>query len=247
MKKTLIASVITTMMSLSSPSIVCALQPLNTYTIPSQYQYQQIPGTTYMVPATSYPVQTNAATVVQTIPTTAKPTTVTQPVLTAPVGPPASGPTTTTTTTTTTLPVVPVSAPSGLGVGDLYLGGIVVWIDDAQDTTHGIITDIFDQDGTYDWVGAQNVCTSSGSGDSRLPTMRELQLMYNNAAIIKQVSQAHRGIRFDVIDGNFGRYGGYWSANEFDNNGAWVYDLYGGQQMVESKINSYYVRCVRSF
>ncbi|MGD0757215.1 MAG: DUF1566 domain-containing protein [Bacteroidales bacterium] len=153
-------------------------------------------------------------------------------------------------------------------IGENYGGGIVFYVyDNGQ---HGLIAATADQStgirwdaGTYtntmafaDGVGAGKANTAiiianQGYGygatyaaricneysvtidgvtyaDWYLPSKYELNLLYPQKAVV-------------------GGFGSYWSSSEYVDSGAWVQSFIQGNQFVQFKFNTYYVRAVRSF
>jgi hypothetical protein len=78
------------------------------------------------------------------------------------------------------------------------------------------------------WNDAIGLCTKLGDG-WRLPTILELQLMYQNKKLI----------------GNL-RDTSYWSSTEYSASFAWYFNFYDGYTSNNYKNNAYYVRAVRS-
>ena len=115
------------------------------------------------------------------------------------------------------------------------LGGYVFRI--SADGKHGLVAETQDQ-GTSEWYNAQNLISDPSSHsiygkkfmDWRLPTIFELQEMYNNKSSI----------------GNFLLYY-YWSSTEFDTGSAWDIGFDIGNSNFENKVYSIAVRAVRAF
>ena len=117
------------------------------------------------------------------------------------------------------------------------LGGYVIQI--SPNGKHGLVVAMQDQ-GVSTWYQANDLLGNPSNHDAdgkefsdwRLPTKRELYLMYvvytnGNAASLNS--------------------GYYWSSTEFVNNYAWLQDLINGIQDFLSKDITYNVRAVRAF
>lgn len=76
-------------------------------------------------------------------------------------------------------------------------------------------------------------------GDWYLPSKKELDLMYQNKAIIDASATANGG---DVFASDY-----YWSSTEASNNFAWIQYFSSGHQTSNGKVNTYRVRAVRAF
>ena len=79
------------------------------------------------------------------------------------------------------------------------------------------------------WDNALKACKALGSG-WRLPTTRELDLLYRNKDEIGSFAPEY-----------------YWSSNFFDVNSSWRYNFHGGFQAEANKGFGSNVRAVRSF
>ena len=117
------------------------------------------------------------------------------------------------------------------------LGGYVIEVN--SDSKHGLVVAMQDQ-GTSTWYEANDLLSNASNHEAdgakfkdwRLPTKRELNLMYvvynnGNAA---------------SLNTNY-----YWSSTESDNSVAWEQDFYGGSQYGSNKDDTIYVRAVRAF
>ena len=117
------------------------------------------------------------------------------------------------------------------------LGGYVIEVN--SDGTHGLVVAMQDQ-GTSKWYEANDLLSNASNHDTngakfkdwRLPTKRELNLMYvvynnGNAA---------------SLNANY-----HWSSTEFDGNNAWTQYFSNGGQGNTIKYASAYVRAVRAF
>ena len=82
--------------------------------------------------------------------------------------------------------------------------------------------------GKMTWEEAKKACASLGKG-WRLPTRVELLLMYENKNVVGGFADSY-----------------YWSSTEFDNYGAWYQDFDYGNQYVNNKVITYYVRAVKT-
>ena len=117
------------------------------------------------------------------------------------------------------------------------LGGYVIQI--SPNGKHGLVVAMQDQ-GVSTWYQANDLLSNPSNHDAdgkefsdwRLPTKRELNLMYvvytnGNAA---------------SLNANY-----YWSSTEYDINDAWTQFFYNGFQYYNNKDFTYYVRAVRAF
>jgi hypothetical protein len=115
------------------------------------------------------------------------------------------------------------------------LGGYVIAVRD--DGKHGLVVAMQDQ-GYSSWYEANDLLSDANNHDVngakfmdwRLPTKRELNLVYNQKS---------------NIGGEF--FGIYWSSTEGGNNNAWRQDFGNGTQSGVNKLNAIYVRAVRAF
>ena len=116
------------------------------------------------------------------------------------------------------------------------LGGYVIEVN--SDGTHGLVVAMQDQ-GTSNWYEANDLLSNASNHDTngakfkdwRLPTNRELSLMY-------VVYNNGNAASLNAND--------YWSSTEYDSNNAYNNSFYGGGQGF-LKSNTYYVRAVRAF
>ncbi len=76
-------------------------------------------------------------------------------------------------------------------------------------------------------------------GDWYLPSKQELNLMYQNRAIIDATATTNGGAAFASDY--------YWSSTELNSSFAWYYDFGSGGSLDPTKSNSYRVRAVRAF
>jgi hypothetical protein len=117
------------------------------------------------------------------------------------------------------------------------LGGYVIQI--SPNGKHGLVVAMQDQ-GISNWYEANDLLSNPSNHDAdgkefsdwRLPTKRELNLMYvvynnGNAAF---------------LNANY-----YWSSTEYDMQGAWKQDFYLGYQFDNTKFLTDHVRAVRAF
>jgi hypothetical protein len=117
------------------------------------------------------------------------------------------------------------------------LGGYVIAVRDGG--KHGLVVAMQDQ-GTSNWYEANDLLSDANNHDVngakfmdwRLPTKRELNLMY--------------GVYNGSNGANLNNYY-YWSSTEVDNVYVWSQSFYNGGQDVSGKYNSNYVRAVRAF
>jgi hypothetical protein len=117
------------------------------------------------------------------------------------------------------------------------LGGYVIEVN--SDGTHGLVVAMQDQ-GTTNWYKANDLLSNASNHDTngakfkdwRLPTKRELNLMYvvytngNGASLNANI---------------------YWSSTEVINVNAWRQDFGYGYQSLNNKNYTYFVRAVRAF
>ena len=117
------------------------------------------------------------------------------------------------------------------------LGGYVIQI--SPNGKHGLVVAMQDQ-GFSNWYEASDILSNASNHDAdgkefsdwRLPTKRELNLMY--------------GVFISGNAANFDSYY-YWSSTETDSDDAWFQDFYDGTQTNTNKFNSFNVRAVRAF
>ena len=117
------------------------------------------------------------------------------------------------------------------------LGGYVIQI--SPSGTHGLVVAMQDQ-GISNWYEANDLLSNPGNHDTdgakfldwRLPTKRELNLMYG-------VYTNGNGVN---LNDNF-----YWSSTEYDVYYAWSQSFSLGFQFVSPRDDTYYVRAVRAF
>ena len=117
------------------------------------------------------------------------------------------------------------------------LGGYVIQI--SPNGKHGLVVAMQDQ-GTSNWYEANDLLSNPSNHDAagkefsdwRLPTKRELNLMY---VVYNNGNGAS-------LNANY-----YWSSTEYDNNNAWDQDFYAGSQYYTGKYYTLNVRAVRAF
>ncbi len=124
-------------------------------------------------------------------------------------------------------------------VNTLYaeLGGYVIEVN--SDGAHGLVVAMQDQ-GISNWYLADDLLSNASNHDTngakfkdwRLPTKRELNLMY---IVYSNGNGA-------TLNGN-----SYWSSTEHDNNTAWWQNFASGNQYYYYKYFTYSVRAVRAF
>jgi hypothetical protein len=120
-----------------------------------------------------------------------------------------------------------------LQIGDVHAGGIVFQIN--EDGT-GLVADL-ENLGLMDWYDAMDAAasaTSQGYDDWYIPSLEELELMYNTIAQGADNS------------GNFSG-GYYWSSTEWSSTRAWFVILNTGTTSHGTKANAYWVRVIRAF
>lgn len=122
-----------------------------------------------------------------------------------------------------------------LQIGDQHAGGIVFQIN--EDGT-GLVADLQDL-GLMDWNSAMDAApsaTSQGYDDWYLPSIDELELMYNT-------------IGNGGPEGNIGGFvnNWYWTSSEYNYNGAWIVSFINGDADSHNKANTYRVRVIRAF
>ena len=122
------------------------------------------------------------------------------------------------------------------------LGGYVIEIN--TDGTHGLVAAMQDQ-GVSDWYNANNLLSNATNHDAngakfkdwRLPTKRELNLMY-----VQRISIGG----FD-LSGDAPTYSIYWSSTERDTRDSWEQFFASGNQLGSPKGSPFNVRAVRAF
>ena len=122
------------------------------------------------------------------------------------------------------------------------LGGYVIQI--SPSGTHGLVVAMQDQ-GTSNWYEADDLLSNASNHDTdgakfldwRLPTKRELNLMYG-------VYTNGNGAN---LNDNLNYSPFYWSSTEADLYNAWRQSFYNGFQPNYNKNNSSPVRAVRAF
>jgi hypothetical protein len=116
------------------------------------------------------------------------------------------------------------------------LGGYIIEV--SASGKHGIVAARLDQ-GTSNWYNTINLLSNPDNHDAagaefkdwRMPSNRELNLMYGNKSEVGGLTDAY-----------------YWSSSEYDVNGAWLQDFSNGNQYNASKSGiSSNVRAVRAF
>ena len=122
-----------------------------------------------------------------------------------------------------------------LQIGDQHAGGIVFQIN--EDGT-GLVADLQDL-GLMDWYSAMDAAlsaTSQGYDDWYLPSIDELELMYNT-------------IGNGGPEGNIGGFGNnwYWSSSEYGSYYAWFVNFNNGDMIYFNKNSTDRVRVIRAF
>ena len=122
------------------------------------------------------------------------------------------------------------------------LGGYVIEIN--ADGTHGLVVAMQDQ-GVSNWYTANDLLSNAANHDAngakfkdwRLPTKRELNLMY-----VQRISIGGFDLSFEAPT-----YSAYWSSTEASSNYAWEQYFNVGLQSNDGKSFSKSVRAVRAF
>jgi hypothetical protein len=115
-------------------------------------------------------------------------------------------------------------------IGDRGPGGGIVFVDE-----RGAFMECSEILGQYYWHGARSIAENYRGGgftDWRLPTMQELNLMYQN------LRRKKLGGMGDNV---------YWSSSEYGDGHAWYQRFSDGKQGSIFKSNSFSVRAVRAF
>ncbi|MDA9354253.1 DUF1566 domain-containing protein, partial [Flavobacteriaceae bacterium] len=117
------------------------------------------------------------------------------------------------------------------------LGGYVIQI--SPNGKHGLVVAMQDQ-GTSNWYEANDILSNPSNHDAdgkefsdwRLPTKRELNLMY---VVYSNGNGASLNTSF------------YWSSTEYDNDNAWRQRIFNGNDSFFVKNGPLNVRAVRAF
>ena len=117
------------------------------------------------------------------------------------------------------------------------LGGYVIEVN--SDGTHGLVVAMQDQ-GTSNWYEADDLLSNASNHDTngakfkdwRLPTKRELNLMY---------------LVYSTGNGAYLNNNYYWSSTEAFSEHACAQDFYDGVQYDDNELYPYDVRAVRAF
>ena len=97
-----------------------------------------------------------------------------------------------------------------------------------------VIVDLHDAPKTMTWEDAKEYARKEGK---RLPTQRELMLMFVHQEKLNSALEEHEGKAW--------KRGWYWSSSEYSSDDAWEVDAYSGDVGINNKDNySKYVRCV---
>ena len=170
---------------------------------------------------------------------------------------------------------VRIEAMEPATIGDFRAGGVVFWVDPA-DNTHGLVCSVSDQDGgsgiqwfngSYTTTGA--TATAIGTGQANTTAIVNNQGAGSYAAQVcndfvensyadwflpskdelNQMYQNKATIDATAIanEGSVFASDYYWSSTEYNFGYAWVQDFYNGYQDDDDKHNTYYVRAVRAF
>jgi len=116
-----------------------------------------------------------------------------------------------------------------LKIGQKHQGGIIFYLDKSE--KHGKVCTESDL-GSFDWDSAMKECqnlNSNGYSDWYLPSIDELNLLYNQKHIIPELSTY------------------YWSSSEGDTDTAWGQLFTNGVKANVNKVGIDYVRAVRAF
>ena len=138
----------------------------------------------------------------------------------------------------------------GYSVGDFAHGGHVIEV--SPDGNHGLVVALQDQSSSVNWSESNDVCSNAAnhnpSGSNyknwRLPTRRELNLVYDQKDAINSTASANGGGTFatDAFSGH------YWSSTAHMNGGAWAQKFVDGVQFFTTGTGTTYrVRAVRAF
>ena len=96
-----------------------------------------------------------------------------------------------------------------------------------------VIVDLHDAPETMTWDEAKEYAHKEGK---RLPTQRELMLMFVHQEKLNSALEEHEGKAW--------KRGWYWSSSEYTYNGAWFVGAGGGGVGYDLKNYHGYVRCV---
>ena len=132
---------------------------------------------------------------------------------------------------------------NNLAIGQAYQGGIIAHLDSTGQYARGLIAATADYNGVLNWQGAMDYCNGLdvGTYDDEfnwyLPSVFELNILYENRAAI--------GGFTDPTNGSTENF--YWSSTENGNNNAWKQDFGDGLQTSFVKDDTNRVRAVRAF
>ena len=93
--------------------------------------------------------------------------------------------------------------------------------------------------GWMDWNEAKNACKNLGDG-WRLPTKDELNILYEHKDKVCGFTN------YDTSSTVSPLFATYWSSTEYDGFNAWLQYFNRGYQIATNKIDTNYVRAVRS-
>ena len=115
-------------------------------------------------------------------------------------------------------------------IGEAKLGGIIVSVNN----DHGLVVALKDlRESTLSWTEAKDACNNlktNGYNDWRLPTKKELNLLFKRRDVIGNLSPTY-----------------YWTSTENNNIDAWNQNMSTGFQFTMEKFSKNNVRAVRSF
>jgi hypothetical protein len=168
-----------------------------------------------------------------------------------------------------------VGGTAPAAVGDLRAGGIVFWVDPA-DNTHGLVCAIDDQssrirwyNGNYTTTGATGTAIGTGSanttaiianqGTTETAYAAGLARAYNGGGYtdwflpskdeLNQMYENKAMINSTATANSGSNFTNnyYWSSTEYDAGSAWLQSFNNGDQANGGKSNTVYVRAVRAF